>query len=123
MKALVAPDAPANEGCYRPLRVIVPKGSVLNADPDRPVVGGNHETSRRGVDAIMRAMAEVIPDRVRAGGPTTAGLLILGARLPGGRWAVYYEVHGGGEGAAAGKDGVSATRVHMSNVMNTPLEV
>jgi len=123
MKALVAPDAPPNEGCYRPLRVIVPKGSVLNADPDRPVVGGNHETSQRVVDAIMRAMAQVIPDRVQAGGPTTAGLLILGARLPDGRWAVYYEVHGGGEGATAGKDGVSATRVHMSNVMNTPLEV
>ena len=40
-----------------------------------------------------------------------------------GRWAVYYEVHGGGEGATAGKDGASAIRVHMSNVMNTPVEV
>lgn len=123
MKALVAPEAPPNEGCYRPLHVIVPPGSVLRADPDRPVVGGNHETSQRVVDAIMRAMAQVIPDRVQAGGPTTAGLLILGARMPDGRWAVYYEVHGGGEGATTGKDGASATRVHMSNVMNTPVEV
>jgi N-methylhydantoinase B len=123
MKALVAPEAPPNEGCYRPLRVIVPPGSVLSADPDRPVVGGNHETSQRVVDAIVRALAPVIPDRVPAGGPTTAGLLILGARMPDGRWAVYYEVHGGGEGATAGKDGASAIRVHMSNVMNTPVEV
>lgn len=123
MKALVAPEVPPNEGCYRPLRVIVPKGTMLSADPDRPVVGGNHETSQRVVDAIFKALAPVLPDRVQAGGPTTAGLLILGARMPDGRWAVHYEVHGGGEGATASKDGASATRVHMSNVMNTPVEV
>jgi len=123
MKALVAPEAPPNEGCYRPLRVIVPPGTVLSADPDRPVVGGNHETSQRVVDAIFKALAPVLPDRVQAGGPTTAGLVILGARMPDGRWAVYYEVHGGGEGATGAKDGASAIRVHMSNVMNTPVEV
>jgi N-methylhydantoinase B len=123
MKALVAPEAPPNEGCYRPLHVIVPGGTVLSADPDRPVVGGNHETSQRVVDAIFKALAPVLPGRVQAGGPTTAGLLILGARMPDGRWAVYYEVHGGGEGATASKDGASAIRVHMSNVMNTPIEV
>jgi N-methylhydantoinase B len=123
MKALVAPDVPPNEGCYRPLHVIVPQGSVLRADADRPVVGGNHETSQRVVDAIMKALAPVLPDRVSAGGPTTSGLLIFGARYPDGRWAVLYEVHGGGEGATAGKDGASGVRVHMSNVMNTPVEV
>ncbi|HUF94057.1 MAG TPA: hydantoinase B/oxoprolinase family protein [Candidatus Limnocylindria bacterium] len=123
MKALVAPDVPPNEGCYRPLHVIVPQGSVLRADPDRPVVGGNHETSQRVVDAIVKALAPVLPHRVPAGGPTTSGLLIFGARYPDGRWAVLYEVHGGGEGATASKDGASAVRVHMSNVMNTPVEV
>ena len=87
------------------------------------MVGGNHETSQRVVDAIMKALAPVLPDRVPAGGPTTAGLLIFGARRPDGRWAVLYEVHGGGEGATASKDGVAAVRVHMSNVMNTPIEV
>lgn len=123
MKAMVAPEAPPNEGCYRPLRVVVPPRTVLSADPDRPVVGGNHETSQRAVDAIVKALAKVIPDRVQAGGPTTSGLLILGSRMADGRWAVYYEVHGGGEGATTGKDGASAIRVHMSNVMNTPVEV
>ncbi len=123
MKALVAPESPPNEGCYRPLHVIVPQGSVLRADADRPVVGGNHETSQRVVDAIIKALAPVLPGRVSAGGPTTSGLLIFGARYPDGRWAVLYEVHGGGEGATASKDGASAVRVHMSNVMNTPVEV
>ena len=123
MKALIAPEVPPNEGCYRPLHVIAPRGTVLNCDPDRPVVGGNHETSQRAVDAIMKALAPVLPGRVPAGGPTTAGLLIFGARQPDGRWAVFYEVHGGGEGATATKDGMSGVRVHMSNVMNTPVEV
>jgi len=122
MKALVAPDVPPNDGCYRPLAVIAPRGTVLNCDPDRPVVGGNHETSQRVVDAIVKALAPVLPERVPAGGPTTSGLLIFGARRPDGRWGVLYEVHGGGEGAMASKDGAPGVRVHMSNVMNTPVE-
>ena len=123
MKALVAPQVPPNDGCYRPLHVRVPPGTLLNPDPDRPVVGGNHETSQRVVDAIFRALAPVLPDRVAAGGPTTSGVLIFGARTADGRWAVLYEVHGGGEGATAERDGASAIRVHMSNVMNTPTEI
>jgi N-methylhydantoinase B len=123
MKTLAAPDVPPNDGCYRPLRVVVPPGTLLSADPDRPVVGGNHETSQRVVDAIFRALAPALPDRVTASGPTTSGVLIFGTRAADGRWAIFYEVHGGGEGAAAARDGASAIRVHMSNVMNTPVEV
>jgi N-methylhydantoinase B len=123
MKALVAPDVPPNDGCYRPLHVTVPPRSLLDPDPDRPVVGGNHETAQRVVDAIFKALAPVLPDRIAAGGPTTSGLLLFGARRPDGRWAILYEVHGGGEGATAAKDGAAAVRVHMSNVMNTPAEV
>jgi len=113
MKALVAPDVPPNDGCYRPLKVVVPPGTVLSADPDRPVVGGNHETSQRVVDAIFRALAPALGDRIAAGGPTTAGLMIFGSRRPDGRWGIFYEVHGGGAGATIGADGSSATRVHM----------
>jgi len=123
MKTLVAPEVPPNDGCYRPLHLHVPPRTVLSADPDRPVVGGNHETSQRVVDAVFKALAPVLPDRVAAGGPTTSGLLLFGARGPDGRWAILYEVHGGGEGATASKDGAPAVRVHMSNVMNTPIEV
>lgn len=122
-KALFAPEVPPNEGCYRPLHVKIPQGTILTADPDRPVVGGNVETSQRVVEAIFKALASVVPDRVQAGGPGTGGLLILGSRMPDGRWAVFYEVHGGGHGAMAAKDGVSVSRVHMANVMNTPIEV
>jgi N-methylhydantoinase B len=123
MKALAAPEVPPNDGCYRPLRVVVPPQTLLRADPDRPVVGGNHETSQRAVDAIFRALAPALPGRVTASGPTTSGVLIFGARTPDGRWTIFYETHGGGEGAGVARDGASALRVYMSNVMNTPTEV
>lgn len=122
LKSLVAPEVPGNDGCYAPIRVVVPPGSILDPPPDAPVVGGNHETSQRVVDACFRALAPALPDRVTAGGPTTSGLLLFGLRQDG-RWHILYEVHGGGEGAAAHRDGGHAVRVHMSNVMNTPTEV
>ncbi|MFQ5896702.1 MAG: hydantoinase B/oxoprolinase family protein [Candidatus Methylomirabilia bacterium] len=122
LKALVGPEIPANDGCYRPIRVAVPPGTVLNPSPDAPVVGGNHETSQRVVDAVFKALAPGIPDRITAGGPTTSGLLLFGGKRDG-RWYILYEVHGGGEGAAHHRDGAHAVRVHLSNVMNTPTEV
>ncbi|MGH7318129.1 MAG: hydantoinase B/oxoprolinase family protein [Candidatus Rokuibacteriota bacterium] len=122
LKALVAPEVPGNDGCYAPIAVAVPPGTILSPAPDAPVVGGNHETAQRVVDACFKALAPAIPDRITAGGPTTSGLLLFGARRAG-RWHILYEVHGGGEGAGARRDGGHAVRVHVSNVMNTPTEV
>jgi N-methylhydantoinase B len=122
-RALLGPEIPANAGCYRSLDVHIPERSVLNPGPEASRVGGNHETSQRVVDAILRALAPVLPDRVVAGGPGTSGLLMLSGRRDDGRPFILYEVHGGGEGASAARDGTNAVRVHMSNVMNTPVEV
>jgi N-methylhydantoinase B len=122
VKSLVGPDVPANDGAYRPIAVEVPPDTILNPAPGAPVVGGNHETSQRVVDACYKALAAAIPERITAGGPTTSGLLLFGTRRAG-RWHILYEVHGGGEGGGARRDGGHAVRVHMSNVMNTPTEV
>jgi N-methylhydantoinase B len=122
LKSLVGPEVPGNDGSYRPITVTVPPGTILNPPPDAPVVGGNHETSQRVVDACYKALAAAVPERITAGGPTTAGLLLFGTRREG-RWHILYEVHGGGEGGGARRDGGHAVRVHMSNVMNTPTEV
>jgi N-methylhydantoinase B len=122
VKSLVAPEVPANDGCYRPLTVHIPPDTILSPPPAAPVVGGNHETSQRVVDACYKAFAQAIPERITAGGPTTAGILIFGTRQDG-RWRILYEVHGGGEGAGAARDGGHAVRVHMSNVMNVTTEV
>ena len=123
IKTLVGPDIQPNGGCYRPLRVITRPGTILEADPELPVVGGNHETCQRIADALFRALEPVVSDRLSAGGPTTSGLLLFAGRRADGVWSTLYETHGGGEGARSDRDGMPVIRVHMSNVMNTPAEI
>jgi N-methylhydantoinase B len=124
MKAIAGPDIQPNAGCARPLTIITRPGSLLNPPRERPVVGGNHETSQRIVDAIFKALEPAVPARLSAGGSTTSGLLLFSGTDPRtGRWVTLYEVHGGGEGARIDRDGWPAVRAHMSNVMNTPAEI
>ncbi|MFQ5775352.1 MAG: hydantoinase B/oxoprolinase family protein [Kiloniellaceae bacterium] len=123
VKALVGADIQPSGGCYRPLEVITRPGSLLDPGPERPVVGGNHETSQRVADAVFRAFEPAVPERLSAGGPTTSGLVLFGGRRADGVWTTLYETHGGGEGARSDRDGMPVLRVHMSNVMNTPAEV
>ncbi len=123
LKALAGPDIQSNGGCYRPLKIITRPGSVMDASPDKPVVGGNHETSLRAVDAIFKALEPVLGERMSAGGNTSSGLLIFSGPGRNGRWATFYEPHGGGEGARIDRDGMAVVRVHLTNVMNTPIEV
>jgi len=123
IKAVAGPEIQPNGGCYRALKVRTRPGSILDPGIDKPVVGGNHETSQRAVDAIMRAFAHAVPERLTAGGSTTAGLLIFGGRRRDGATGTFYETHGGGEGARADRDGVPVVRVHLTNTMNTPAEI
>jgi N-methylhydantoinase B len=123
VKALYGPDIQPSGGCYRPLQIITRPGSLLDPGPERPVVGGNHETSQRIADALFLALEATGPQRLSAGGPTTSGLVLFGGRRADGAWTTLYETHGGGEGARHDRDGAPVIRVHMSNVMNTPAEV
>ena len=116
-------DMQQNAGALRPLTIITRPGSMMEPGWDAPVAAGNHETSARVVDAIIRAMDPVIPGRLTAGGPTTSGLLAFAEPVPGGGWRLLYEVHGGGEGARGDRDGATALRVHLTNTSNTPAEV
>jgi N-methylhydantoinase B len=122
-RVLSARDMQQNGGCMRPLEVVTRPGSLLEPGPDRPIVGGNHETSQRVVDAIFRAFERDLPERICASGPGTVGGLLFAQRTPDGNWKAHYEVHGGGEGARFDRDGCDATRVHLVNTMNTPAEV
>ena len=123
MKALFGPEIQPCAGCYRPLVVKTRLGSVLEPGPEKPVVGGNHETSQRVADALFKAFAAVVPERLTAGGPTTSGLVLFSGRRTDGAWTTLYETHGGGEGGRVDRHGAPVIRVHMSNVMNTPAEV
>ncbi len=124
MKVIAGPEIQPNAGCARPVDILTRKGSLMQPPWDKPVVAGNHDTSQRMVDAIFKAFESATPERLTAGGSTTAGLLLFSGPDPRtGQWTTLYEVHGGGEGGRHDRPGMSAVRPHMSNVMNTPAEV
>ncbi|MCC6304674.1 MAG: hydantoinase B/oxoprolinase family protein [Rhodobacteraceae bacterium] len=123
VRALAETPVHPNGGAYRPLTIRTRRGSILDPAGVEPVVGGNHETSQRCVDAIFRAFDPVLLPRLSAGGNASAGLLIFGGPRADGVWGTFYETHGGGEGARADRDGMPVVRVHLTNVMNTPVEV
>jgi len=122
-RCLLADDVPATAGLMRPIRVIAPEGSVVNARPPAAVAGGNVETSQRIVDVLLRALAQAIPDRVPAAASGTMNNLTIGGIDPRtGQPFAYYETIAGGMGARPGKSGVSGVHTHMTNSLNTPAE-
>ncbi|HTA16084.1 MAG TPA: hydantoinase B/oxoprolinase family protein [Solirubrobacteraceae bacterium] len=117
VRVLTDPDIPPSAGAYRPVRVIVPAGCLLNAQPpghgDGPapaVAAGNVETSSRVADLVLGAFG-------RALGQGTMNNLTLGNED-----FTYYETLGGGQGACEDADGPSGVHVAMSNTLNTPIE-
>jgi N-methylhydantoinase B len=146
-RVLTDPDIPPSAGAYRPIEIVVPEGSILNARPTsehRPAVAaGNVETSSRVADLVLAAFG-------RAQGQGTMNNLTLGAAPDpparsgsgghqdlgrhedsggpedfggrGGEGFSYYETLGGGQGACPDADGPSGVHVAMSNTLNTPVE-
>ncbi len=109
----------------RPIQLIAPAGTVVNARPPAAVAGGNVETSQRIVDVLLRALAQALPDRIPAASSGTMNNLTIGGMDERGGEAVpfaYYETIAGGSGASAAHDGVSGVHTHMTNSLNTPAE-
>ena len=71
-RCLLAEDVPATAGLMRPIEVVAPEGSIVNARPPAAVAGGNVETSQRIVDVILRALAQAIPDSIPAAASGTS---------------------------------------------------
>ncbi|MCK5828591.1 hydantoinase B/oxoprolinase family protein, partial [Candidatus Bipolaricaulota bacterium] len=63
IRAFADPDIPPNSGCYRPIEITAPEGSLVNACLPAPVVGGNLETSQRIVDVVLGALGKLSPER------------------------------------------------------------
>jgi N-methylhydantoinase B len=122
-RCLLQEDVPATAGLMRPIRVIAPVGTVVNARPPAAVAGGNVETSQRIVDVLLRALAQAVPERIPAAASGTMNNLTIGGIDPStGEPFAYYETIAGGMGARPGKDGVSGVHTHMTNSLNTPAE-
>jgi N-methylhydantoinase B len=147
-RCLLADDVPATAGLMRPIQVIAPEGTIVNARPPAAVAGGNVETSQRIVDVLLRALADAVPERIPAAASGTMNNLTIGGvdlredglrkdefrkSDPGnhdlrkddtrrGQPFAYYETIAGGMGARPGKAGVSGVHTHMTNSLNTPAE-
>jgi N-methylhydantoinase B len=122
-RCLLDEEVPFNAGCFAPLEIRVPAGSVLAARRPAAVAGGNVETSQRIVDVMLGALARALPDRIPAASSGTMNNVCFGGTGPdAGPPFAYYETMGGGMGAAPQGDGLSGVHTHMTNSLNTPIE-
>ncbi|MGM0561131.1 MAG: hydantoinase B/oxoprolinase family protein [Pseudomonadota bacterium] len=117
---LTSPDIPFNEGVKRPITISAPKGSLLNPNYPAPV-RARMEAGYRCFNAVMKALAQIVPDRVISGGNDTTTVTAI-SHLGDEGYRVYLEVFGGGYGASAHKDGCDAVDAPLSNCANTPIE-
>jgi 5-oxoprolinase (ATP-hydrolysing) len=111
-RTLVTDDIPLNDGCLRPLRIVVPSGSMLAPVYPAAVVAGNVETSQAVTGALYAALA------VQAEGSGTMNNVTFGNERH-----QYYETVGSGSGAGEGFDGASVVQTHMTNSRLTDPEV
>ncbi len=123
LRCVTDPTIPMNAGSYRPVDVFAPTGTLVNPHRPAPVAGGNVETSQRNVDVLLKAFAQIVPQKVCAACQGTMNNVAVGGTHPatGQSWT-FYETIAGGFGGRNGLDGVDAVHTHMTNTMNTPIE-
>ncbi|XP_026332611.1 5-oxoprolinase isoform X2 [Hyposmocoma kahamanoa] len=112
LRCMVGHDVPLNQGCLAPVRVIVPKGTILDPTEGAAVVGGNVLTSQRIVDVVLKAF------QVCAASQGCMNNLTLGET----DWG-YYETVAGGSGAGPGWHGAGGVHTHMTNTRITDVEI
>lgn len=122
-RCLMKEDVPYTAGLARPIRVVAPEGTVVNALPPAAMAAGNVETSQRITDAVLGALAKAAPERIPAASSGTMNNLTFGGWDPIRRKPfAYYETIAGGMGASPVASGASAVHTHMTNSWNTPIE-
>ncbi|MCG8695119.1 MAG: hydantoinase B/oxoprolinase family protein, partial [Minwuiales bacterium] len=117
---LTSPDIPFNEGSKRPVDVSAPYGSLLNPRPPAPV-RARMITGYRAFNAIMKALAQAVPDKVIAAGFDTTESVCL-SHLDANGYKIHLEIFGGGYGAGPAADGCDAVDSPLSNCSNVPVE-
>jgi N-methylhydantoinase B len=107
LKAITSPSIPVNEGCFRPLRVVCPPGTIFTAE--RPAAVSTYwETMNYVTDLVWRALAPIVPERLTAGHfLSVCGVVVAGTHQDTGELFLLVEPQAGGWGAGAAKDGES----------------
>ncbi len=121
-RCIMPSHTPACAGSFRPINITAPRGCLLNAQYPAAVAAGNVETSTRVVDVVMGALAKALPEQIPAASHGSMNNLAMGSTADDASWD-YYETIGGGMGAGPQADGISAVQTHMTNTLNTPIEV
>ncbi|KAJ8672521.1 hypothetical protein QAD02_003780 [Eretmocerus hayati] len=112
LRSIVGRDVPLNQGCLAPVKVIIPKGSILDPSEEAAVVGGNVLTSQRVVDVILTAFGAC------AASQGCTNNITLGTE----QWG-YYETVAGGSGAGPTWNGRGGVHTHMTNTRITDPEI
>jgi 5-oxoprolinase (ATP-hydrolysing) len=112
VRTLIDDVIPMNDGCLRPIRLVVPEGSMLNPAFPAAVVAGNVETSQVVTDALFAATGRLAPSQGTMNNFTF-----------GNEHYQYYETVCGGAGAGPDFDGASAVQTHMTNSRLTDPEI
>ena len=123
-KCLTMPDAPVNEGCFRPLNLVSPEGTIVNAKPPA-AIGLWSIMLPTVIDTILKALAPAMPDVIPAAHKgDMGGVSFYGYREDDGRRFLLMNIFGGGWGGRPTGDGESAAvSICQGDVRNVPIEV
>jgi N-methylhydantoinase B/oxoprolinase/acetone carboxylase alpha subunit len=124
MLMLTDPHIPANHGAFRPIKLIAPPGTIVNATYPAGVYDGNTDMATRILETIIGAMAQAVPERAIAASHGTCMDIGYGGVHPDtGEYTVFYTVPHGGWGARASKDGKLVGIIAPGNAPNQPVEI
>jgi N-methylhydantoinase B len=121
VRALTDPSIPTNGGCFRPVRLELPEGTLVNPVEPAPV-GSRTATIKRITGCILGALKEVMPEKVPADSAGELLTLMFGGQRPDGSRYVLGELLAGGSGASIRSDGVDTIETDATNCMNMPVE-
>lgn len=121
VRVLTDPTIPTNGGCFRPVSLKLPQGSLANPVEPAPV-NARTSTIKRIATSMVSALAEVLPDRIAAPAAGTLLVVAFGGMNADGKRYIVGELIAGGSGAAEGLDGVDVVDTDASNCMNLPAE-
>ncbi len=123
LRCLIPEDVPFTAGILRPVEILAPEASIVNAKAPAAMAAGNVETSQRITDCVLGALAQAVPHLIPAASSGTMNNLSFGGwDALRSRPFAYYETIAGGMGASPAAPGLSATHTHMTNSWNTPIE-
>ncbi len=121
VRAITDPDIPTNGGCFRPIDLMLPEGSIVNPEEPAPVCSRT-ATIKRVTGCILGALKNALPDRVPADAAGELLVLAFGGRRDDGTRYVFGELIAGGSGASNRSDGVDVIETDATNCMNLPVE-